>query len=170
MIFVTVGTHEQPFNRLLEYIDDMVEKRQIKEDLVVQKGYTDYMPKNYKAEKLLPYEQVQRDIDEARIVITHGGASSFIAVLAAGKIPIVIPREKKFGEHVNDHQLEFAKEVEKRRKNIIVVRTEEELADAILNYDKKIEKLNTDGQSNNAKFVEGLEKEIKDLFARKGKA
>lgn len=169
MIFVTVGTHEQPFDRLLKYIDDMIENHQIKEEVIVQKGYTDYKPKNYKAEKLLSYEQVQNDIEKARIVITHGGASSFIAVLATGKIPIVVPREKKFGEHVNDHQLEFAKEVERRRKNIIVVRTKKELIDAVLGYDERIKKLDAGAHSNNAKFVNGLEKEVGELFKKKGK-
>ena len=57
MIFVTVGTHEQPFDRLLRYIDKMIENGIIKEEVVVQKGYTDYEPKNYKAKKLISYDE-----------------------------------------------------------------------------------------------------------------
>ena len=63
MIFITVGTHEQPFDRLLECIDKMVEKGLINEEIICQKGYTEYMPKNYKAEKLIPYEQMEENIN-----------------------------------------------------------------------------------------------------------
>lgn len=164
MIFVTVGTHEQPFDRLLKCIDNMIENGQIKEEVIVQKGYTDYEPKNYKAEKLIPYEQMQENIKKARIVITHGGPASFIAPLAIGKIPIVVPRKKEFNEHVNNHQLEFAKEVAIRMKNIIVAETDNEIRDSIVNYDKKIKKLSNNNSSNNKSFCKELEKEINKLF------
>ncbi len=164
MVFITVGTHEQPFDRLLKCIDKLIEEGTIKEEIVCQKGYTDYEPKNYKAEKLIPYEKMQENIEKARIVITHGGPASFIAPLSIGKIPIVVPRKKEFNEHVNNHQLEFSKEVEKRMKNIIVVETEEELKDAITNYDKIVKQLSNKNNSNNRVFNEKLEKEIEKLF------
>lgn len=164
MIFVTVGTHEQPFDRLLTSIDKMIENGEIKEEVFAQKGYTSYKPSNYKAEKLISYEQMQENIKKARIIITHGGPSSFIAPLAIGKVPIVFPRKKEFNEHVNDHQLEFAKEVEKRLENIIVVENEEELKDAIFNYDEKVKKLNSFNELNNKKFNEMLKQEINELF------
>ena len=164
MIFITVGTHEQPFDRLLKCIDKLIEEGTIKEEIVCQKGYTDYEPKNYKAEKLIPYEKMQENIEKARIVITHGGPASFIAPLSIGKIPIVVPRKKEFNEHVNNHQLEFSKEVAKRMKNIIVVETEEELKDAITNYDKIVKQLSNKNNSNNRVFNEKLEKEIEKLF------
>lgn len=164
MIFITVGTHEQPFDRLLKCIDRLIEEGTIKEEIVCQKGYTDYEPKNYKTEKLIPYEKMQENIEKARIVITHGGPASFIAPLSIGKIPIVVPRKKEFNEHVNNHQLEFSKEVAKRMKNIIVVETEEELKDAITNYDKIVKQLSNKNNSNNRVFNEKLEKEIEKLF------
>ena len=164
MIFVTVGTHEQPFDRLLKCIDKMVEDGKIKEEVICQKGYTDYEPENYKAEKLIPFEQMQENIEKARIIITHGGPSSFVAPLAIGKIPIVVPRKKEFGEHVNNHQVDFSKEVAKRMKNIIVVESDEEIEDAIVNYDKKIKKMNSSNNSNNKKFNEKLVKEINSII------
>lgn len=164
MIFVTVGTHEQPFDRLLKCIDKMVEKGKIKDKVIIQKGYTDYEPKNCESYKLISYDKMQEYINEADIVITHGGPASFIAPLAIGKIPIVVPRKKDYNEHVNDHQLEFAKEVEKRMKNIIVAETEKEIEDAIINYKKKIKKLNSSNNSNNEIFNKKLEVEIKKLF------
>lgn len=164
MIFVTVGTHEQPFDRLLKCIDKMIEDGQINEEVVCQKGYTDYEPKNYKAEKLIPFEKMNKNIEKARIVVTHGGPASFIAPLAIGKIPIVVPRKKEYNEHVNNHQLEFSKEVAKRMKNIIVAETDEEIIDSIVNYDKKIKKLSSNNNSNNKNFNEKLKKELKELF------
>lgn len=164
MIFVTVGTHEQPFDRLIKCIDKMVECGKIEEEVIIQKGYTDYEPKHCKSYKLIGYDEMQKYIEDARIVVTHGGPASFLAPLSIGKIPIVVPRKKEFNEHVNNHQLEFAIEVEKRMKNIIVVENEEQIIDAIVNYDKKIEKLNNKEHSNNKVFNEKLKKEINKLF------
>ena len=164
MIFVTVGTHEQPFDRLLKFVDKMVDDGIINEEVIVQKGYTDYEMKNCKSEKLIPYEDMQKNINEARIVITHGGPASFIAPLAIGKIPIVVPRKKDYNEHVNNHQLEFAKEVEKRMKNILVVDEIEELIDCVKNYDEKVKKMNNGNNSNNKKFNETLKKEIEEIL------
>ena len=164
MIFITVGTHEQPFDRLLKCIDKMVEDGQINEEVIVQKGYTDYEPKNYKAEKLIPYEQMQKNIEDARIVVTHGGPASFIAPLSIGKIPVVVPRKKDFNEHVNNHQLEFSREVAKRMGNIIVAETDEEIIDAIVNYDEKVKSLSNENKSNNKVFNEKLIKEIEEIL------
>ncbi len=160
MIFVTVGTHEQPFDRLLKCVDKMIEDGIINEEVVVQKGFTDYEMKNCKSSKLIPYEEMQKNIEKARIVITHGGPASFLDPLRYGKIPVVVPRKKDFNEHVNNHQLEFSKEVEKRMKNIIVAETDEEIIDSIVNYDKKIKNLNAGNDSNNQRFCDLLKEEI----------
>ena len=164
MIFVTVGTHEQPFDRLLKCVDKMIEDGIIKEEVIVQKGYTEYEMRNCKSEKLIPYEQMQQNIEKARIVVTHGGPASFIAPLAIGKIPIVVPRQKEYNEHVNNHQLIFAKEVEKRMKNILVAETEEQIIDCITNYEEKISRLNSYNNSNNSNFCEKLKKEIQSIL------
>lgn len=164
MIFVTVGTHEQSFDRLLKCIDKMVEDKKIKEKVIIQKGYTDYEPKNCESHKLIPYDDMQKYINEARIVVTHGGPASFIAPLAIGKIPVVVPRKKEFDEHVNNHQLEFARQIEKRIGNIIVAETDEEIIDSIVNYDKKIKKMNNSNASNNAEFCKRLEEEINSIL------
>lgn len=164
MIFVTVGTHEQSFDRLLKCIDKMIEDGKINEEVICQKGFTDYEPKNYKAEKLLPYEKMQENIENARVVVTHGGPASFLEPLKYGKIPVVVPRKKEFNEHVNNHQLEFSKEVEKRMKNIIVAETDEEIIDSIVNYKKIIKKMNDELASNNKQFNIALAKEIESIL------
>ena len=164
MIFVTVGTHEQPFDRLLKCIDKMVEEGKIKEEVIVQKGYTEYELKNCKSYKLIGYDEMQQYIMDARIVITHGGPASFLNVLSFNKIPIVVPRRKEFNEHVNDHQFEFAKQVEKRMRNIIVASDEEEIEAAILKYDDKITELNGSVSSNNKNFIIQFENEIAKIL------
>lgn len=164
MIFVTVGTHEQPFDRLLKWIDKMLEDKLIKEEVIIQKGYTDYEPQNCESYKLIGYDEMQKYISDARIVITHGGPASFIAPLSIGKIPVVVPRKKEFDEHVNNHQLEFAKEVEKRMGNIIVVESYEELVNSITNYEENVKKLSGSISSNNEKFNENLKKEIEKMI------
>lgn len=74
-------------------------------------------------------------VDEARIVITHGGPSSFIMPLQVGKTPILVPRQYKYNEHVNDHQVKFSKEVEKRLGNIIDVENIDMLGSVIQNFE-----------------------------------
>lgn len=164
MIFVTVGTHEQPFDRLLKCVDEMIENKKINEEVIVQKGYTDYEMKNCKSYKLIGYDEMQKYIKEARIVITHGGPASFLNVLSYNKIPIVVPRRKEFNEHVNDHQYDFARQVEERMKNIIVANDKKEIEDSIINYDKKILNLNGNVNSNNKLFIKNFENEIKEIL------
>ena len=164
MIFVTVGTHEQPFNRLLECVDKLKEKNIITEEVIMQTGFSTYVPKNCEWKKLFPYDAMIENVKKARIVITHGGPSSFIMPLQEGKIPIVVPRQKKYEEHVNDHQVDFAKAVAERQKNIIVVTDIEVLKDTLLNYDNIITKMDVSQQSNNANFNKKLEIIIDELF------
>lgn len=111
MIFVTVGTHEQQFDRLIKEIDRLKEENLIQDEVFIQTGYSNYVPKYCKWEKIISYEKMNQFIEEADIVITHGGPATFMAAIAKGKNPIVVPRLKKFGEHVNNHQLEFVEKV-----------------------------------------------------------
>ena len=164
MIFVTVGTHEQQFNRLIEKIDNLKKEGKIKEDVFIQTGFSTYEPKYCKWSKLISYQDMQKYNKEATIVITHGGPASFIAPLQLGKIPIVVPRQYEFDEHVNNHQLEFAKNVAERMKNIIPVYNIDDLEDIIKNYKKIVKKMSTNNASNNEKFCKDLEKEINMLF------
>ena len=78
MIFVTVGTHEQPFNRLVEYMDKWAAEHE--EDVIIQTGFSTYEPKHCEWSKLYPYSQMVKLVEKERIVITHGGPSSFMMV------------------------------------------------------------------------------------------
>ena len=78
MIFVTVGTHEQPFNRLIKKIDELKQDGTIEEDVIIQTGFSTYEPKYCQWSKLIPYQQMVKNVADARIVITHGGARDII--------------------------------------------------------------------------------------------
>lgn len=121
MIFVTVGTHEQAFNRLIQEIDLLKYNGKITEEVICQIGYSDYIPKYCKWEKMISYEEMINNVKEARIVITHGGPASFLLPLQYGKIPIVVPRQLKYNEHVNNHQLDFLNKIVKKMDSIIMV-------------------------------------------------
>ncbi|CCK83179.1 EpsIG, Putative glycosyltransferase [Lactobacillus equicursoris 66c] len=103
MIFVTVGTHEQPFNRLIEKVDELVASGEIKEKVVVQYGFSTYEAEHCEMHKMMSFDEMQKAFKNARIVITHGGPSSFVEALQYGKVPIVVPRQLDFNEHVNNH-------------------------------------------------------------------
>ena len=90
--------------------------------------------------------------------------SSFIMPLQMGKTPIVVPREKKFAEHVNDHQLTFSKAVADRMGTIIVVEDLKELAGIISNYDEKVKKMGSGIKSNNAEFNANLSNIVNEMF------
>lgn len=162
MIFVTVGTHEQQFNRLVEYMDKWAEEHD--EEVIIQTGFSTYTPKNATWQKLYGYNQMQQLIRDARIVITHGGPSSFIAPLQYGKIPIVVPRNSEYGEHVNDHQLVFCREVEKRQHNILLVEDTEKLGEIIDRYTSNIEGINGALERNNERFCEELQRIVERII------
>ncbi len=160
MIFVTAGTHEQPFNRLIKKVDELKRDGVITEDVIMQTGFSTYEPKYCTYSKLYPYSEMQQMVKDARIVITHGGPSTFIMPLQIGKIPIVVPRQKTFNEHVNNHQVDFAEAVKERYGNIIVVEDIERLANVITDYDEIVMTMQDRAAAlgNNAKFVSELEK------------
>ena len=164
MIFVTVGTHEQPFNRLVQKVDELKRDGIIQEELIIQTGYSTYEPKYCQWSKLIPYQQMVKNVEEARIVITHGGPASFIMPLQIGKIPIVVPRQHRFGEHVNDHQVEFTRNVAERMGTIIPVEDINNLGDTITNYEQIIVKMGHEMSSNNARFIRNLECLINELM------
>lgn len=164
MIFVTVGTHEQPFDRLIKYVDYLAKEEVIKEKVFIQTGYSTFQPKYCEWSQFIPYSQMVENVQNARITITHGGPSSFILPLQYGKIPIVVPRQKKYNEHINNHQLEFSEAVEENYKNIIVIEHIDDLKSTIENYDKIVEKMPVNMMSHNKQFCKDFAEIVDDLF------
>lgn len=162
MVFVTVGTHEQPFDRLVRAVDALVAGGTLREGVFVQTGYCTYEPEHCEWERFVPALEMRSRMEAADVVVTHGGPSSFIEAMAAGKVPVVVPRLARFGEHVNDHQEAFVRLVAERQGGIVPVYDVADLADAI----KEARRLSRSGagfRSHNAEFCEELRKMIERL-------
>lgn len=107
MIFVILGSQKFQFNRLLKYIDELIENKIITEEVIVQSGYSDYSLKNAKSFPFLEKNKFEEYISEARVIVTHGGTGSIVSSIKQGKKVIAVPRKSSFGEHVDDHQFEI---------------------------------------------------------------
>ena len=163
MIFVTAGTHEQQFNRLIKKIDQLKKDGHVKDDVFIQTGFSDYIPESCDWKKFLSYEEMIQKIKDAKIVITHGGPSSFILPLQYGKTPIVVPRMKKYDEHVNDHQVEFCRKYNSLNNNIIVVVNVDELNSELFSIVEKKTLIN--GNSNTLIFCKRLSKVLEEVLS-----
>jgi UDP-N-acetylglucosamine transferase subunit ALG13 len=108
MIFVSVGTHEAPFDRMLRAVYDL----ELDEELVVQHGPSTVRCEHATEWEFLPFEDVVSCIRNARAVVMHAGVGSVMIALANGKRPIVMARRHEFAEHVDDHQVELARRME----------------------------------------------------------
>jgi UDP-N-acetylglucosamine transferase subunit ALG13 len=108
LIFVALGTHEQPFSRAIEMIKPLTER----DDLVIQHGETptDETFQRTTWMKFVEYERIRNLIAESTHVVCHAGVGLIMTSLLAGKRPIVIPRLARYGEHVDDHQFQIARE------------------------------------------------------------
>ena len=107
MIFVTVGTCE-PFDRLMRAVDALA----IDEPVFVQTGLSRAIPRDRETVDFLPYERLVELIREARLVVTHAGVGTILTALLNGVQPVVVPRLKRYGDAVDDHQLELAERLE----------------------------------------------------------
>jgi beta-1,4-N-acetylglucosaminyltransferase len=131
MIFVTVGNDFRSFDRLLRKMDEIALR--IPSEMVIQRGYSKYSPKNVKHFDFVPLDTATEYIRKARLVVSHAGMGTIILCKEYG-IPILIfPRRKGYGEHMNDHQMEIAKALEERRdENIHMIYQEDQLEEKIL--------------------------------------
>lgn len=110
MIFITLGSQKFQFDRLLKAVDELVSSGVITEPVFAQSGYSDYQPKHYEFKQFLDRDEFGVQMSKADIVITHGGTGAIIGAVKKGKKVIAVPRLAKYGEHVDDHQLQLIKE------------------------------------------------------------
>lgn len=103
MIFVTLGSQKFQFDRLLQAVDEL----QTDEEIFAQIGYSEYKPKHFKYKRFLDRDEFDKIMDSSNIVITHGGTGAIIGAVKKGKKVIAVPRLKKYGEHVDDHQIQL---------------------------------------------------------------
>lgn len=160
MIFVTVGTHEQGMDRLFIEIDRLIEEGVIIGKVFAQIGYTNYEPKNFEYKKLIGYDEMDNLVRKSDIIITHGGPGSIFHPLQYDKIPIVVPRNPKYNEHVDNHQILFTKRLEQEKK-ILAVYEVSDIKEFLVNYNIIYQKckINT---SNSGKFIKVFEELLKN--------
>ena len=108
MIFVSVGTHEAPFDRMLRAVYAL----ELDEELIVQYGPSSIRSEHAREVDYIPFDQVVENIRRARAVVMHAGVGSVMISLANGKRPIVMARLREFHEHVDDHQVELARRMQ----------------------------------------------------------
>lgn len=106
MIFVTVGSRNYPFDRLFKKLDELYEKGILKEKMFAQIGTSTYKPKHFEYKDFISQEEFLEKIKEADIVVSHGASGSIMKALNEGKKVIAVTRLEKYGEHINDHQIQ----------------------------------------------------------------
>ena len=130
MIFVTVGTNEAPFDRLLVAVATVPGGSEV----FVQHGASRIRPLGARCVDFLPFDRLVDEIRRAQVVVSHGGVGSVIVALANGKRPVVMPRLRRYGEAVDDHQRAFAQRFAAAGL-VTVVETADELRAAIADGD-----------------------------------
>ena len=111
MIFVTLGTQQISFTRIMQMLDELIVQENVKDEVVVQAGYTDYETKNFKCVKFLKEEEFQQYIAKATIIITHAGSGALFSSIKSGKKVIAVARLCKYGDMIDDHQTELTRKL-----------------------------------------------------------
>lgn len=163
MIFITLGSQKFQFNRLLKAVDSLVESGEIKEEVFAQTGYSDYIPRHYRYKNFLDRDEFLKATTNSDVVITHGGTGAIIGAVKKGKKVIAVPRRAKYGEHVDDHQLQLVGQF--RKLNLICECDDCEKLGEVL---KKIRKMEFNSyQSNTQAILESIDKFIEGQNAKK---
>lgn len=133
MIFVTVGTEQYPFDRLLLILENAVRDRELTGEIFAQIGNSKFIPSLYKYERFIDFEIMADVIRKADIVVSHAGEGTTLLCLMLGKTPILFPRMASFREHVDNHQLELARKLSENKK-VLAAYTKEDLLGKIKGY------------------------------------
>lgn len=158
-IFITLGSQKFQFNRLLIAMDKLCEKKIVcGEDVFAQIGYSDYVPKNYSYNNFLDREEFSVEMSKADIVITHGGTGAIIGAVKKGKKVIAVPRLARYGEHVDDHQLQLVGQF--KELNLICECDDVDKIDDALEIAKRSEYKKY--VSNTKKIIDSIERYIEN--------
>ncbi|OQX63347.1 MAG: hypothetical protein B5M56_03325 [Desulfococcus sp. 4484_241] len=103
MIFVTVGV-SKPFDRLIKKMDQLAAS--YREPIIMQTGCQGYKPRNARYFETLNHKDYLAYLQQADLVISHAGTGTTMDLILHQKRCILVPRMAKYGEHINDHQLE----------------------------------------------------------------
>ncbi len=148
--FVTVGNDKKPFTRLLQAVTELAPR--LPAPVIVQHGHTPFADARCQPFAFLGMDEFERQLREASLLITHAGAGSILGAIQARKVPIVVPRRAGMHEHVNDHQIELAAQLETTGR-IVVVQDVAMLAQAVDAAMEKQARLNTDKTDAGAALI-----------------
>ncbi|MGI6392302.1 MAG: PssE/Cps14G family polysaccharide biosynthesis glycosyltransferase [Candidatus Izemoplasmatales bacterium] len=121
MIFVSVGSREYQFDRLIHKIDCLVDSGELSDKVFAQIGNSNYIPKKIDYTRFLDNDQFSKAQDMANIIISHGGTGALVSALKKDKKVIAVPRLSAFKEHADDHQMQIVDLFEKEGYVIKVV-------------------------------------------------
>jgi UDP-N-acetylglucosamine transferase subunit ALG13 len=113
MILVTVGTEKFPFDRLMRWVDLLARNGLIDEEMVVQYGSCSHLPSGSKVYRMMRETDFRLCVEDARIVIAHCGEGTVLLLDSLSTPYILVPRSQRFKEHVDDHQVELARALER---------------------------------------------------------
>lgn len=105
MILFTIGTNEQPFDRLVRAASELGGD----EPLLVQHGASQVPHGRGEWVDFLTFDALAERAREARAVVCHAGVGSIMLARRCGHVPVVVPRRHHLGEAVDDHQLSLAR-------------------------------------------------------------
>ena len=160
MIFVTVGSQKFQFNRLLKKVDQMAADGSIKEGVCVQTGASDFVPCNCRHQAFYDRDKFAQMVEKCSVFITHGGTGTIVDAVKRGKKAIVVPRLARYGEHVDDHQLQLLERF--HELNLVYACTDVEKLPELL---KGIRTHRFDTwQSNTEAFIASIDEDIWTIF------
>lgn len=125
LVVVTVGTDYHPFDRLVGWADRWCASQDGAVRALAQVG-TSAPPDSLEWRRYLSGDELTAAMDAASAVVCHGGPSTIMGARAAGHLPVVVPRLRRNGEHVDDHQVRFTRWMAERG-DIALARSESEL-------------------------------------------
>jgi UDP-N-acetylglucosamine transferase subunit ALG13 len=130
MILVTVGMHNQPFDRLVRAADELALR--LNERVIVQRGAASYLPRFAHQVDYVDGDQMGRWLSECRVLVSHCGCGSILSALQSGKPLVLVPRLARLDEHVDDHQFELAEAlIERGRAAMVTQLSARTLAEAV---------------------------------------
>jgi len=157
MIFVTVGSSANGFDRVVKYVDELKNEGKIRGKVIAQIGNGSYKPEKIdEFFKFKEWDEIERLNEKADMIISHAGAGTILTALDHSKPLICVPRLQKLGEHTDSHQVEMAKFLAKEKK-ILVANDKTELLECIRKVSRgwkpKLEKGESKAAEEISKFI-----------------
>ena len=156
MIFVITGTEKYPFDRLIIEVDRLAGADLSGEEIFIQLGSCKYVPRHCKWERYLSFGEMCERVKLSNIIVAHAGAGITLLCIQLGKSPIIVPRMKMYAEHIDNHQISFAKRFEKTGMVTVVNDVESLLSRISLRSTSEIEYSESKSRKNLTDYLESL--------------